>query len=260
MKRTTKIVRLCLSEAYSTKIFNIMAGKNIDEGEVLMLQGFPFHMKQPKERMDRVFEKYETVLRKALGDQIVAVCQMGSGAIPGMVGSPMTDILLAMKNYPPTKDQIDQLKQLNIVFMGDGSSPHDPNDTWFHNVDFPSQEDFEEFMINGKFPPGGHLGRLLIHFVHFQNPWIESALCFVEYLSQNKEAFSRYRDVKIEGATLQTGPMETKEDNTYGLPSSFLNYKLHKVAVVKELTEESKIWREAGNFKLPQVFIDVDQN
>ena len=67
------------------------------------------------------------------------------------------------------------------------------------------------------------------------------------------------RDVKIQGAKLQTGDMETKEDNDYGLPSSFLNYKLHKAAVVKELMEESKIWGEAGNFILPQVFLDVDQ-
>ena len=243
----------------------MMAGDDIDEGEVLMMQGYPFHMKQPKERMDRVFEKYETVLRKALGDQIVAVCQMGSGAIPGMVGSPMTDILLAMKNYPPTKDQIDKLKKVNIVFMGDGRSPHDPNDTWFYNMDFPTQEDFEEFKINGEFPLNGHIGRLSLHFVHYQNPWMESALCFVEYLSQNKEAFSKYRDVKIQGAKLQTGHMETKEVNpfglpsTYGLPSSFLNYKLHKEAVVKELMEESRVWREAGNFKLPKVFLDVDQ-
>ena len=80
-----------------------------------MLQGYPFHMKQPKERMDRVFSKYEAVLRKVLGDEIVEVCPMGSGAIPGMVGSPMTDILLAMKNYPPTRDQIDRLQPFKEV-------------------------------------------------------------------------------------------------------------------------------------------------
>ena len=78
---------------------------------------------------------------------------MGSGAIPGMVGSPMTDILLAMKNYPPTKDQIIRLKQLNIVLMGDGRSPHDPNDTWFHNIDFPPHENFFGFICNFVFLP-----------------------------------------------------------------------------------------------------------
>ena len=83
---------------------------NDGEGEILMLQGksglCPFYMKQPKERMDLLFSKYENLLRKSLGDDIVAVFPMGSPAIPGMVGSPMVDILLAMKNSPPTDAQV----------------------------------------------------------------------------------------------------------------------------------------------------------
>ena len=235
-----------------------MADETNDEGEVLMLQGYPFYMKQPKEKMDRVYEKYENLLRKNLGDKIVEVYPMGSGAIPGMVGSPMTDILLVMKNYPPTEDQIWKLKQLNIVFMGDGRSPHDPNDTWFHNLDFPPQENFDEFKVNGKFPPEGHLGRLSVHFVHYKSTWMERALCFVEYLSKNKEAFDKYRDVKIQGARIQSENKETKEENKYGLPSSFLQYKMHKQAVVHELMDETKKWREAGNFKLPKALLDAN--
>ena len=79
---------------------------NNGEGEILMLQGYPFYMKQPKEKMDRLFSKYENILRKSLGDDVVAVYSMGSGAIPGMVGSPMLDILLALKNSPPTEAQV----------------------------------------------------------------------------------------------------------------------------------------------------------
>ena len=165
-----------------------------------------------------------------------------------------------MKNYPPTRDQIEKLKKLNIVFLEDGRSPHDPNDTWFHNLDFPPQEDFSEFKIDGKFPPEGHLGRLSVHFVHYQNTWMENALCFVEYLSQNEEAFNKYRNIKIQGAKLQTGNIETEQlSSLKGLPSSFLNYKLHKATVVKELMEECKVWKEAGYFKLPQVFFDIDR-
>ena len=85
-------------------------GDNNGEGEIMMLQGqeglCPFYMKQPKERMDRLFSKYEILLRKVLGDDVVAVYSMGSGAIPGMVGSPMIDILLALKNSPPTEAQV----------------------------------------------------------------------------------------------------------------------------------------------------------
>ena len=131
---------------------------NSGDGEILMLQGYPFYMKQPKEKMDRLFSKYETLLKKYLGDDVVAIYNMGSGAIPGMVGSPMVDILLVMKNYPPTEAQISKMKELNIGLMGDGKSPHDPNDTWFQNLDLPTQDDFDEFKLNGECPPDGHLG------------------------------------------------------------------------------------------------------
>ena len=94
---------------------------NHDEGEILMLQGksglCPFYMKQPKERMDRLFSKYENLLRKSLGDDVVAVYAMGSGAIPGMAGSPMVDILLAMKNSPPTDAQVKSNCKLNHITM-----------------------------------------------------------------------------------------------------------------------------------------------
>merc|ERR1712223_1077691 len=82
--------------------------KEKDDGEILMLEGssgfYPFYMKQPTERMNRLFKKYETLLRKQLGNEVVGVYPMGSGAIPGMIGSPMIDILLVMKNSPPTEE------------------------------------------------------------------------------------------------------------------------------------------------------------
>jgi len=243
-------------------------GDNNGEGEILMLQGksglCPFYMKQPKERMDLLFSKYENLLRKSLGEDVVAVYAMGSGAIPGMVGSPMVDILLAMKNSPPTEAQMSKLKELNIGLIGEKlGSPHDPNDTWFQNLDFPTQDNFDEFKLNGEFPPDGYLGRLSVHSLHYQNPFIGNTLCFVEYLTQNQEAFDKYQDVKVEGARMQSASSEKTEENTStessdALPkkSPFMKYKMHKHGVVTELLEESKKWREAGNFKMPAILSD----
>jgi len=143
---------------------------NHDEGKVLMLEGYPFYMKQPTEKMNTLFNKYETILRQSLGDDVVGVYPMGSGAIPGMVGSPMIDILLAMKNAPPSEEQVAKLKDMHIGFIGDGNSPHDANDTWFQNLDYPTHENFDDFKINGEFPGDGHLGRLILHFNHYKNP------------------------------------------------------------------------------------------
>jgi len=145
--------------------------------------------------------------------------------------------------------------------FGDGKPPHDPNDTWFINVDLPNQENFDEFKLNGKSPPNGHLGRLTLHFVHYQNPWIGNALCFVEYLTKNQNAFNKYRDVKTEGAKMQSENSERKdgkpaEVKMVGLPAAFIKYKKHKAAVVQELMTEAKQWREAGNFKLPEILTE----
>ena len=82
-----------------------------NQGEIIMLEGYPFYMKQPTDKMNNLLTKYESILRQSLGDDVVAVYSMGSGAIPGMVGSPMADILLAMKNAPPTEEQFAKLKE-----------------------------------------------------------------------------------------------------------------------------------------------------
>ena len=110
---------------------------------------------------------------------------------------------------------MEKLKALNLGLIGEKlGSPHDPNDTWFQNLDFPTQDNFDEFKLNGEFPPDGYLGRLSVHSLHYQNPFIPNTLCFVEYLSQNKEAFNKYQDVKIEGARMQAADLKKKEETT----------------------------------------------
>ena len=240
-----------------------MADRN--EGEILFLKGYPFYMKQPTAKMNDLFMKYELMLRDVLGEDVVSVYSIGSGAIPGMVGSPMIDLILAMKNYPPTEEQLTKLKSVNLGLIGDGKSPHDPNDTWLQNLDFPSSGDFEAFKVNGAFPPDGYLGRLSVHVVHYKNQFIGKALCFIEFLKQNKEAFNKYRDVKIEGARLQSSGGDAAvsanpsdlvipshlSDAVSG-PSPFIKYKMYKAAAVSELMQSSAKWREEGNFVLPQ--------
>merc|ERR1712025_508116 len=137
-----------------------------DEGEIMMIQAtsglYPFYKTQPTEKMTRLFKKYELLLRKQLGDEVVGVYPMGSGAITGMIGSPMIDILLVMKNSPPTEKQMEKLNELNIGLIGDGNSPHDKYDAWFQNLAFLPHENFDVFKLDGKHPPNGHLGRLVL--------------------------------------------------------------------------------------------------
>ena len=100
-----------------------------DEDEVIMLQKsemssssetvqYPFYMKQPTEKMERLFLKYKEILEKTLGESIVSINPMGSGAIPRMPGTHMIDIIVAIKNYPPAAEQLEALKSLNIISQG----------------------------------------------------------------------------------------------------------------------------------------------
>ena len=106
--RISRILILKINKSLTVKnsTYTTKMSDNTDKGEILMLKGYPFYMKQPKEKMDLLFSKYESLLRKTLGDDVVAAYSMGSAAIPGMVGSPMIDILLCLKNAPPTEAQV----------------------------------------------------------------------------------------------------------------------------------------------------------
>ena len=237
------------------------------EGEVIMMKGnpltatptnptelveqavlYPFYTKQPTEKMNRLFNKYKDIFKDKLGDSLISVNQMGSGAIPGMVGSPLQDIIVAIKNYPPTEEQMEVMKQLNFVLLKGGKAPHDPNDTWLCSTDFPPGEDFDEFKINGKFPPEGHLGRVVIHLVQYSNPFVVRAQTYVEYLKSNEDAFKRYRDCKLEGARLsQSDASETTD--------AFIKYKIHKRVVVNELLTEALQWKERNGIQFQEELI-----
>merc|ERR1711962_549036 len=237
----------------------IMNSTKDDEDEVIILQmappgappgtqtaPFPFYMKQPTEKMKRLFLKYKGVLENTLGESVVSINQMGSGAIPGMPGMHMIDLIVSIKNYPPTGEQLDALKSINIGLAGDGTgkAPHDPNDTWLVTHDFPPQGDFEEFKVDGKFPPQGILGGMVMHLVHYTNPFLVKALAYVEYLKANEDAFKRYRDVKVQGARLSAS--QNAEDS-----NTFIKYKMGKIAIVKELMVEALAWKEKNGIQFP---------
>ena len=220
----------------------ILQGPPLSNGSSTSLVEYPFYMKQPTEKMDRLFNKYKDVLTKALGESVVSINPMGSGSIRGMPGSPMIDIMVSLKNYPPTAEQLDAMQSLNFGMMfGSGKAPHTDDDTWMGSTDFPPHGDFEEFKVDGKFPPEGHLGRVIIHLLHYSNPFVVRTQAYTRYLNSNEDAFRRYRDVKVQGA--KVGP-SSEDDNT-----QFFKYKGNKIATVRELAEEAMAWKEENGIK-----------
>lgn len=211
---------------------------------------YPFYLRQPTEKMNRLFHKYKEIFKNALGDSLVSVNQMGSGAIPGMPGNLAIDVVVAIKNYPPTEEQLQALHLVNIEKNGDGKSPHAADDTWMHNFDFPPGGDFEEFKVDGKFPHAGHVGTIVVHLLHYTNPFVVKALAYVEYLKANKDAFKRYRDVKIQGARMSANGSNNDEN-------AFIKYKKHKFLIVKELMDEALTWKETNGIKFPEELVQL---
>ena len=153
-----------------------------------------------------------------------------------MPGSASIDIILRMKNFPPTEAQLATLTSIN--FENRGQAPHTKDDLMFLN--FGKRFDSDELIKKH------HYGQVVLHFVSRENDWPKNPVAFAEYLKTNEKAFKRYRDVKVEGAELQKGKSAGDKMEV------FRQYKMHKGQVALALTEEAIKWAyEDGNFSLP---------
>ena len=153
-----------------------------------------------------------------------------------MPGSAAIDIVLRMKNFPPTEAQMATLTNLN--FMKRGQPPHTKDDLLF--INFGKRFDSDEPIKMH------HYGQVVLHFVSRDNDWPKNPVAFAEYLKTNEEAFKRYRDAKLQAAKLQKG--KSADDKM----EVFRQYKMHKSHVALELTEEAIKWAyEDGNFSRP---------
>ena len=103
-----------------------------------------------------------------------------------------------------------------------------------------SHGDFDECKIDGKFPPEGHLGQVVIHLLQYSNPFVVKTQAYTRYLNSNEDAFRRYRDVKVQGAKVAP----TSEDD-----HTFIKYKWNKKAIIYELAAEARAWKEKNGIK-----------
>ena len=154
----------------------------------------------------------------------------------GMPGTAAIDIVIRMKNFPPTKAQEEKLS--NINFVNRGPAPHTENDLLFLNQGKVFDSD-EPIKLLG-------YGQVVLHFLSVDNEWPKRPIAYAEYLKTHEDAFNKYRDVKIEGAKMQAGQIS---DNPIEV---IMKYKKHKSQVALDLTEEAIKWAFVdGNLPLP---------
>ena len=154
----------------------------------------------------------------------------------GMPGTAVIDIILRMKNFPPTDKQEEKLTSINFTKFS--QAPHTENDLIFtnHGKVFDSDEPIKRL----------DYGQVVLHFLSVENGWPKKPIAYAEYLKTHEEAFNKYRDVKIEGAKLQAGKTS---DNPLEL---IFKYKGYKRKVALDLTEEAIKWAYVdGNLSLP---------
>ena len=155
-----------------------------------------------------------------------------------MPGAASIDIILRMQNFPPTEDQLTKLTSIN--FENRGKAPHTENDLMFQN--YGKRFDCDEPIKLH------HYGQVVLHFLSRDNEWPKNPIAYAEYLKTHEEAFNKYRDVKIEGAKLQSAKIPEGDDKL----ELFRKYKVHKTKVALDLTEEAIKWAYVdGNLSLP---------
>ena len=184
--------------------------------ETIYLSGYPFMLKgADPEELRVVFEEGTAKVKEVIGDRFARSSRMGSSAIPGMPGTPVTDILVELKEWPLPEDVLEKLKEVGISFQG-SPSPHYEQDQWF---------------FGGEGKPG-HLGRMVFHVVPENCSFANEMRAFVEYVTKTPHAFEAYSKIKLEGAKSHEG-----EDD-----GRLIKYKYYKHDVVTKIQSEVKEW------------------
>eukprot|EP01060_Flectonema_neradi_P030756 TRINITY_DN4531_c0_g1_i2.p1 TRINITY_DN4531_c0_g1~~TRINITY_DN4531_c0_g1_i2.p1 ORF type:complete len:213 (+),score=43.46 TRINITY_DN4531_c0_g1_i2:54-641(+) len=185
-------------------------------GETIYLAGYPFMTAGPDPAcVKAIFEEGTNKFKACIGDRLARSSRMGSSAIPGMPGTPVTDILIELKEWPIPEVELKKLQEAGFEFKG-CPSPHYEQDQWF---------------FGGEGKPG-HLGRVVIHVVPENCDFAKEMRAFVEYVTNTPCAFEAYSKVKLQGAKELEGESDGR----------LLEYKKFKHDVVMRIKSECTEW------------------
>ena len=69
------------------------------------------------------YEQEKIQILDALGDTVADIQHIGSTSVPGLAAKPVIDILLGLKQVPPTQSQIFGLEALGYLYCGEFGIP-----------------------------------------------------------------------------------------------------------------------------------------
>lgn len=128
---------------------------------------------QEKARIREAFER--CVVGRASGATVLGVVEhIGSTSIPGLAGKPMLDLLVSVAAPMLEEQKIDTFAALGYKLYG--NSPCDPEASWLWKV----EDDCA----------------LVIHLCELDNPWIDTAVNFRDYMREHPEDCAEYEACK----------------------------------------------------------------
>lgn len=151
----------------------------------------------------KLYEQEISLLRKALGSEIVRVHHIGSTAVPGLAAKPIIDILLEVQS-------VEGLDKLNKAMRDLGYQPKG------------------EFGIPGRryFPKGGDDRTHHVHAFAAGDPQIDKYLAFRDYLRTHPVAVAEYAAVKRAAAVAH----ETDPEGYVAFKQRFVKQAVAKAA------------------------------
>lgn len=125
-----------------------------------------------------VFEQEKAMLIEILGEVtgVGDVEHIGSTSIPGLAGKPIVDLLIAIEAPILAPEKIDALSRAGYGFYG--KSPCDPEASWLWKI-----EDGKAFVA---------------HLCELENPWIQTAVNFRDYMRTHPGDCAAYEQHKKE--------------------------------------------------------------
>lgn len=154
-----------------------------------------------------IFAAERARLLGVLGDEARAIEHMGSTSIPGLGSKSILDLLVAVRDMPAAVPLL-----VSAGYQEFGGSPCDHEAVWLWNTSAPDHG-------------------LTIHLCRYDNPWIQTALNFRDYMRAHPEECARYEELKHRLGAARTGLLE---------------YSLGKLKLFYELSARADAWVAAG--------------
>lgn len=149
------------------------------------------------------FESERIIFFELLKEELINIFHIGSTSIPNMWAKPIVDLLIEVKDITMIDHYQKQCEDLGYTYCGEYGIPN---------------RRYLEKEIDG-------LPQYHIHIYQYGDPEIKKHLDFKRYVMEHTDAFTAYRDIKIEGAN-------SFKDNRE-------KYQAHKSNVIQEIDEKA---------------------